>query len=139
MGSCMSRCSRAHTHARTYIWCTCVGTCTSNIQSTGNGKWDALTLRKVCLAKYTTELEKKVSNQFVHSSWSSIKPAFVDLQFCRNFFFSFRFLSFFLKLFFAFLFCFDKTIKKLIKKNVMHKFPDQAGREHMFIYFFFFF
>lgn len=29
-----------------------------------------------------------------------------------------------------FLFCFDKTIKKLIKKNVMHKFPDQAGREH---------
>ena len=65
------------------------------------------------------------------------KTSFCWSAILQNLFFFFSFFVFFFKLFFAFLFCFDKTIKKLIKKNVMHKFPDQAGREHMFIYFFF--
>ena len=82
------------------------------------------------VAKYTTELENRSGTQVCIArdplENQLLGPAVLQgLLLLLLFVFSF------------FLFCFDKTIKKRIKKNVMHKFPDQAGREHNVHIFFF--
>jgi hypothetical protein len=82
--NCMSGCACMH------IWSACAGCICQHRMHARSVRCSHSELRRVCSAEHTTTLEKKSWTQFVHSSWSSIKPAFVDLQTCRTlFFFSF--------------------------------------------------